>query len=78
MKKTVAAVLAALLISVLGVVTGVHLQTVIAGHGDLEVLGGSQAGHGDLEVLGGSQAGHGDLEVLGGPQAGHGDLEVLG
>ena len=65
MKKTVATIVAAILISVLGVSTGVHLQAVIAGHGDLEVLGGSQAGHGDLEVLGGLQAGHGDLEVLG-------------
>jgi hypothetical protein len=64
-KKTVAAILAALLVSVLGVVSGVHLQTIIAGHGDLEVLVGPQAGHGDLEVLVGPQAGHGDLEVLG-------------
>jgi hypothetical protein len=64
-KRTLVAIMAAVTISVPGVVSGVHLRAMIAGHGDLEVLGGPQAGHGDLEVLGESQDGHGDLEVLG-------------
>lgn len=51
-KKGIAIVLAALLVSASGAVTGVLPRAAIAGHGDLEVLAESPDGHGDLEVLG--------------------------
>jgi hypothetical protein len=43
---------------------GQPAPSAVAGHGDLEIIGG-RAGHGDLEIIGG-WAGHGDLEIIGG------------
>lgn len=62
MKTTIAIALAVLLLGTSGVVVADRSATV-AGHGDVEALGG-WAGHGDVEALGG-WAGHGDVEALG-------------